>query len=169
MKTLDEDDEELLGETPKVSDPVPFHDGTQVPSTVKPKWELKKLTTRHKRIVQLKVAGLERTDIAKLAKCTPEYVSMLLGQPLVQEYLKIQHDMVDQDLRDLCGPAVNTLRSSLDSPDDKVALAAAQTVLRANGKFTQSDDTPKTTAEDVVAQIFQIVNSNVQVNISPKE
>jgi hypothetical protein len=148
-----------------------FHDGT-VASTVeptKPKWELKKLTTKHKRIVQAKVSGLQREDIAKLCNCTPEYVTMLMQQPLIQSLMKEHNSYIDQDLRDLTGSAVKVVRDMMDSPDDKVALTAATTVLRANGKLEPQGDGGKVTAEDVVAQLFAIHNSNVQINIQNKE
>lgn len=122
----------------------------------KPAWVLQKLTARHRRIVQLKVAGLAREDIARVAGVRPEYISMLLGQELVQAYLAEQHKALDEDLRDLMGPAVQTLRSTLTSPDDKVALASAQTVLKVNGKFSGADAPEGATAEDVVAALFNM-------------
>lgn len=152
-----------------------FQNGTVVvpetpPATVKPKWVLKKLTARHKRIVNLKIAGLQREDIARMVKCTPEYISMLLQQELVKSYMADRNADVDQDLKDLTKAAVDTLRSTVDSPDDKVALASAQTILRANGKLGGPPvDEEKLTAEDVVAKLFSISNSNVQINVAQKE
>jgi hypothetical protein len=173
-ESTDESDGEELG-----TEIVSFQIGTSeegrptrevVTAPTKPSWELKKLTTRHKRIVQLKLAGLERVDIARMVKCTPEYISMLLSQPLVKDYMTARQADIDADLRDLTGQAVNTLRSAMDSPDDKVALASAQTVLRANGKLGGPvEHEEKLTAEDVVAKLFSISNSNVQINLSQKE
>lgn len=150
-----------------------FQNGTQEVAPItpldKPKWELKKLTTKHKRIAQLKVAGLTRDDIAKLCLCTPEYVTMLMHQPLMKNLMDEHHEMINQDLRDLSGSAVNTMRTMMDSPDDKVALTAATTVLRANGKLNPADIDDRTTAEDVVAKLFAIHNSNVQINIDSQK
>jgi DNA-binding transcriptional MerR regulator len=149
--------EELPGNSPDVALPV-------VP--VKAGWVLQKLTTRHKRIVAAKAAGLSRSDIARLCNCTPEYVSMLLQQKLIQDYLTEQHIQIDQDMRDLMGPAVEAIRETLDSPDDKVRLSAAALVLKTNGKLGSSQgDDANLTAEDVVAKLFSIANSNVQINL----
>ena len=151
---------------------VPFHNGTQEVATVeeKPRWVLKKLTERHKRIAALKASGLSRTDIAQMCKCTPEYVTMLMDQPAIQALMQSHHRAIDQDLQDLTGAAVDTTRSMLASPDDKVKLSAAKLVLAANGKLSKGDDSGENvTAEDVVARIFAITNSNVQINVTPKE
>lgn len=136
------------------------------PTEDKPKWQLKKMTTRHRRIVQLKVAGLDRVDIAAQCKCTPEYISMLLSQDIVKAYLQTMYDDLDQDLKDLVGPAVNTMRTMLESPDDKVALTAATTVLRANGKLSPSDDGGGATAEDVVAKLFSMHGGTVNLQVN---
>jgi hypothetical protein len=135
----------------------------------KPKWILKRLTTKHRRIIELKVAGLCREDVGKTAGCTKEYVSMLLAQPLVIDYLRTMYDRLDEDLKHLVSPAIDTMRDMMNSPDDKVALTAATTVLRANGKLQLADEGEGLTAEDVVAKIFAISNSNVQVNILAKD
>jgi hypothetical protein len=139
------------------------------PVVTSTKWELKKLTTRHRRIVQLKAAGLDRVSIASMCKCTPEYISMLLAQPLVKEYLNEQHIAIDEDLRDLYAPAVNTIRTMMTSSNDKVALGAATVILKANGKLsTTNDDDSRVTAEDIITKIFSIANSNVQININER-
>ena len=140
-----------------------------VPEASKPAWVLKKLTARHKRICALKMSGLAREDIATTCQCTPEYISMLMKQPLIVEYMGGLMKDVDDDLKHLTGQAVDTVRTMMGSGDDKVALSAAQTVLKANGKLGgKSDEGEGATAEDVVAKLFAIHSSNVQINITPK-
>lgn len=146
-----------------------FQPGTPAPTPAKdtkPKWQLKKLTTKHKRIVALKVAGLSRADIAEACGCTPEYVTMLMNQPLVIAMVEQEQLALDQDLRDLTGEAVTAIRRTIRSGDDAVALRSAELVLKSQGKLTPNEVKPGETAEDFVSRIMQINNSQVQVNIN---
>lgn len=135
----------------------------------KPQWVLKKLTSKHRKIIQLKVAGLTRVDVGREAGCTPEYVSMLLRQDVAKAYLQTMYEDLDQDLKDLVAPAIDTVRELLGSGDDKVALAAANLALKANGKMERESIEDRPSAEDFVSKIFQFHNSNVQINLTQGE
>lgn len=52
------------------------------------KWEMKKLTPMHKQLCSLLAQGIDRQTIAQALDITPEYVSMLAKQPLVQKYIQ---------------------------------------------------------------------------------
>lgn len=134
----------------------------------KPKWKLKKLTAKHKRIAALKAQGLDRVSIGAACGCTPEYVTMLMEQPLIIDLMDKHERAIDRDLRDLTGAAVNVVRNKLNSGDDDVALRSATLVLKANGKLKEAPPAGES-AEDIVAGIFRIANSQVQINLNSKE
>lgn len=131
-------------------------------------WVLKKLTDKHKTIIALHVQNMKRIDIAEVAGCTPEYVSMIVAQPLAQAYLKQIEEYTDARLSALYGKSVDAIEKGLDAGDEEIALKAARLQLEATGKFGKTEKGNQT-AEDVVAQLLKhahtvILGQNVQVN-----
>ena len=130
-----------------------------------PRWVLKKLRQKHKTIVALHLQHMKREDIGRIAACTPEYVSMLLQQPLVQAYLRELEQYMDTRLRSLYSKSVDAIDDCLGSGDDKVKLAAARLQLEATNKLgnAQKDED---TAEDIVARILSGVTVQVHNEIN---
>lgn len=144
--------------------------GNPTLQTIRPtngKWELKKLSQKHKTIIALHVQNLTREEISQVAGCTPEYVSMIVAQPLAQQYLAELEKYMDSRLKALYGKSVDAIQQGLDSQDEEVALKAARLQLEATGKM-KKDDERGHSAEDVVAAILDratvIIGQNVQVN-----
>jgi hypothetical protein len=141
----------------------------QTISTSKPKWELQKLSQKHKTIVALHAQGVSRHDIGKVADCTPEYVSMIVAQPLAQKYLAELEQYLDSRVKSLYSRTVDVIAGGLDSDDEEVQLKAARLQLEVTGKL-KGDKKESQSAEDVVAAILQkatvIIGNNVQVNQS---
>ena len=138
------------------------------PEQLKQKWELKKLKGKHKTIVALHLQGLNRVDIGAIAECTPEYVSMVLKQPVAKEYMAEMNAYMDQRLEQSFGKAVEVIHETLDSDDEEIQLKAARLALEATGRLKGSEQKTRS-AEDVVAAILAnastiIVGQNVQVN-----
>lgn len=137
------------------------------PIKLKEGWVLKKLSQKHKHIVALHLQSVSRMDIGAICGCTPEYVSMLLRQPLVQAYLKETEAYMDERLRALQGKSIDAIESGLDSGDGELQLKAARLQLEATGKLKQVADKERS-AEDVVADILAratvVIGQNVQVN-----
>lgn len=131
----------------------------------KPAWVLKKLTRKHKTMIQMRHNGFEREDIAKVCGCVPQYITMLMKQEVAIEYERELIQETDSELKNLTRKAVRTVGAMMDSEKDEVALRAAETALRANGKLGAGTESESTSAEDVVAHLFSIHNSNIQVNI----
>jgi hypothetical protein len=136
-------------------------------ATSKPKWELKKLSQKHKTIVALHAQGVDRFEIAQVAECTPEYVSMIAAQPLAKQYLAELEQYMDSRMKTLYGRSVDAIANGLDSDNEEIALKAARLQLEATGKMkTERKDVQS--AEDVVAAILNratvIIGNNVQVN-----
>ena len=100
------------------------------PSVVssKPKFELKKLSNRHKQAAALLAQGVKREVIAAAIQCTPEYVTMLAGQALFQEYLEEMQKVADLRLRALFEKSVDVVADVLNTgtPDEKLRAARLQ-------------------------------------------
>lgn len=128
-----------------------------------PKFELKKLRQKHKSAVALLVQGMSREEVGKLVGFTPEYLSMLLQQPLVQTYLRELETYMDTRLRLLYGKSVDAIESGLADEDNEVKLKAARLQMEATGKMKPSSESDRT-AEDVVAAILARVDVNINVN-----
>jgi len=136
-------------------------------ATTKPTWELKKLSQKHKTIVALHAQGVDRFDIGQVADCTPEYVSMIVKQPLAKAYLAELEEYMDSRLKSLYGKTVDVISNGLDSGNEDVALKAARLQLESTGKL-KGEKKEAQSAEDVVAAILSratvIIGQNVQVN-----
>lgn len=141
---------------------------TITPGDLKPGWVLKKLSQKHKHIIALHLQGVSRFDIGSVCGCTPEYVSMVVKQPLAQEYLRQVEAHMDEQLRVAGIRGTEVLLEKLDSTDEEIQLKAARLALESQGKLKPSDSKQKS-AEDVVASLLAhattvIVGTNVQVN-----
>lgn len=129
-----------------------------------PKWELKSLSQKHKNIIALHAQSVSRTDIGQVCGCTPEYVSMIVAQPLAKEYLRELEQYMDSRLQTLYGKSVDVIQSGLAGNATDTQLKAARLQLEVTGKL-KGDRNENQTAEDVVAAIMARVTVNVQNNI----
>lgn len=134
---------------------------------IKAGFELKKLSQKHKTIIALHSQGVCRYDVGAIAGCTPEYVSMVVAQPLAKAYLQQLEEYMDSRLRSLYSKSVDAIDKGLENDDPDVALKAARLQMEAAGKLKPKESEAKT-AEDVVAAILSkanlIVAQNVQIN-----
>lgn len=133
-------------------------------------WELKKLSQKHKNIIALHLQGVSRADIGEFCGCTPEYVSMIIAQPIAKEYLRDVEKYLDARMQSLYGKTVDTIQAGLDGNATDTQLKAARLQLEATGKLKQDKDAAQT-AEDVVAALLKAaggvvaIGNNVQVNV----
>ena len=126
---------------------------------------LKRLSNKHKNMVALSRQGMSRDSVAEYCGCTPQYVTMILKQPLARAYIADLEVHLDTRLRGLYEKSVNVIADVLDNGKNADRLAAAQIQLEAIGKRKLDPSEGKQTAEDIVSAML-IQNSNVQVNIS---
>jgi hypothetical protein len=134
-------------------------------------WQLKKLSQKHKNIIALHAQNVKREDIGKTVGCTPEYVSMIMQQPLAREYMRDLEKYMDSRLEALYGRSVDVIQNGLDGDATDTQLKAARLQLEVTGKL-KPKDSDKQTAEDVVSALLKYASSggviaignNVQVN-----
>jgi len=137
-------------------------------------WELKKLSQKHKNIIALHVQCMKREDIGKIAGCTPEYVSMVVAQPLAKAYLRDLEKYMDSRLEALYGRSVDVIQDGLDGAATETQLKAARLQLEVTGKLKGDKDGAQS-AEDVVAALLKhaaggvvAIGGNVQVNVDSR-
>lgn len=115
-------------------------------------WQLKKLTERHKSVCALLAQGLNRGMVATMCGITPEYVTMLLKQPLCMEYIKGLSTVAGVQLESLFPKTVEVISDVLTSGNATEKLKA----VRLHGELTKrlgSGGLPPQT--DVAADRFE--------------
>lgn len=104
-----------------------------------PKWELKTLKARHKQIASLVAQGMMNKDVAPICGVTKEYVSALLRQPLIQEYIAEMSRIADTRLEAMTTKSVDTIGDILQNGTEKGRLQAARMQLEATRRIGRPD------------------------------
>jgi len=150
----------MESETPPPSLEVPAEPAA-LPGGGKPRVILKKLSNKHKHAIALVLQGLSREDVSDAVGFVPEYVTMLLQQPLAKEHIANVNRALDTQLEGLYGKSVEAIAKGLTHQDPDVALRAAKVQMQATGRL-EPQEGGKKTAEDVVSAILLGVNVNVR-------
>lgn len=92
------------------------------------KYDLKELQPKHKQICSMLAQGIGRETIASVVGITPEYVSMLAKQPLVQAYVRDMSVVANLQLEAMFSSAVTAIGDTLQNGNfsDKVKAARLQ-------------------------------------------
>lgn len=101
----------------------------------KRRWTLKKLSPLHKDMCALIAQGVKRGPVAEVCGITPEYVTMLLQQPLVLAHIKELNQYADVQLDASFGRVVEAIHEGLDSGSTKDKLQAARLQLEVTGRI----------------------------------
>lgn len=103
------------------------------------KWEMKKLKPMHKQVASLCAQGLKNVEIAEIVGITPEYVHMLLKQPLVKEYIADMCEVVGVRMEALFEKSVDVISETLTNGSEKGKLQAARLQLEATKRIGRPD------------------------------
>lgn len=103
------------------------------------KWELKKLSQKHKDICSLIAQGIGRGQIATLCGITPEYVTMLTKQPLCVAYIKDMSEFAGVQLEAMFGKTVEVIGQTLATGAPKEQMAAARLQLEVTKRIGRPD------------------------------
>ena len=126
-----------------------------------PRIILKKLSNRHKQAVSLVLQGMSREEAAEATGFDPAYITFLLQQPKVKDFIAHVNKAVGTQLEALYGKSVQAIAGGLNHSDPDVKLRAAKLQLQTTGRL-EPDGDEKKTAEDVV----QAILLGVQVNVN---
>ena len=104
------------------------------------KYEISKMWDVHHEIVRLAACGAKEVDIAAILNVTPAMVSYTLNSAIVKRQLALVRAARDVDsidiakrIHEIALVAVEKLALHVDSPDDKVSLAACRDILDRDG------------------------------------
>lgn len=98
------------------------------------KWQLKKLTPKHKDICAMIAQGIGRQQIAAVCKITPEYVTMLTKQPVCIAYIKEMNEFAGLQLEASFSQVVEVIQDVMKEGSGKEKLAAARLQLEVTGR-----------------------------------
>lgn len=90
------------------------------------KWEMKELKPMHKQLCSMLAQGIDRETIASVLEITPQYVSMLSKQPLVQSYIREMCQFANLQLEAQFVKSVEVIGDVLANGNDKDRLQAAR-------------------------------------------
>lgn len=98
-------------------------------------WELTELKPKHKQVCSLLAQGLDRETIARVVGYTPEYISMLGRQPLIQDYIKEMAQIADLQLEAMYTRSVTAIGETLENGSYKEKMTAARLQLEATKRI----------------------------------
>jgi hypothetical protein len=96
-------------------------------------WLLRKMTPRHQQICAFMAQGMKRGHIAQACGCTPEYVTMLAKQPLIQQYIRDMCATAGIQLEGQFSAVVDAVGETLQQGNYKEKMQAA----RLHGELTK--------------------------------
>ncbi len=130
---------------------------------------LKRLTNRHRAILNMHILGEKGIDIAAHFGVRGTLVSRIIHDPLGQEYLQMKLKMDDARFTALYGNAVDVIKDGM-APEETMnnRLRAANIYMERKDKLDERHGKKPDSAEDVIRRILDdptiIQNLNLQVN-----
>lgn len=125
-----------------------------------PGWQLKTLKGKHKDVCSLIAQGVSRKDVAKIAGVTPEYVTMLMKQPICQDYIRTITSAADQQLEAQYSAAVEAIGETLREGTHEDKIKAARLQMEATGRIGPKGPTtiPQPMNDRLVALAERLTN-----------
>lgn len=99
------------------------------------KWQLRSLKPWHIQLCSLLAQGLAQVEIASIMDCTPQYVSDLCKQPIIQEYVGSLSQVAALQLEAQFGKSVKAISDTLDKGSYKEKMAAARLQMEATKRI----------------------------------
>ena len=112
---------------------VPENFEDEWPGDVQQEWVLKTLKPKHLQICALLAQGLKNVEVAAVVGVTPEYVSMLLRQPLIKQEISRVSEIAGTRLEAMFTKVVDTIGDTLENGNNSEKLKAA----RLHGELTR--------------------------------
>ena len=102
-------------------------------------WELKELKPMHRQVASLLAQGAKRQEIAQLCDITPEYVTMLSKQPLVQAHIAEICAAAGIKMEAMFEKVVDVIGDTLINGSEAGKLKAARLQLEATKRIGRPD------------------------------
>lgn len=111
---------------------IPANVDDDFPADTQQEWVLKSLKPKHLQICALLAQGFKNIEVAKIVGVTPEYVSMLLRQPLIRQEISRVSEIAGARLELMFTKVVDTIGETLENGSASEKLKAA----RLHGELT---------------------------------
>lgn len=124
-------------------------------------WQLQTLKPIHKQVCALWAQGLQNVVIARTLGITPQYVHMLMKQPLCLEYVKRMSAIAGVQLEALTQKSVDVIANAMDNGTVSEQLKGARLQLEATKRIGSANApvAPPNGAEDrLLALSERLVN-----------
>ena len=102
-------------------------------------FELKTLKPMHMQVASLYAQGAKNVEIAAIVGITPEYVHVLINQPLVKAYIAEMCDVVGTRMEALFAKSVDVIAETLDKGSESGKLKAVRLQLEATKRIGRAD------------------------------
>ena len=103
------------------------------------RWELKKLKPVHQQVAALVAQGLTNVKIASMCGITPQYITMLMNQPLFRQYLQEKCEAVGVRMEALFEQSVEVIANTLQNGSEGGKLKAARLQLEATKRIGRGE------------------------------
>jgi hypothetical protein len=108
-----------------------------------PQWELSELKPKHLQVCSLLAQGFKNVDVAKMVGITPEYVSMLLRQPLIKSEIARIAEIAGTRLEALFEQSVDVIAEVMANGNHGDQLKAVRLQLEATKRIGRPDVNPR--------------------------
>lgn len=111
----------------------------------RPDWVMKKLKPVHTQICALLAQGMKNTVVASATGVTPQYITMLLSQPLIKEEISRLSDIAGTRLEGMFTKAVDVIGDAMETGTHSEKLKAARLhgeLTKRIGKYDLQNNTP---------------------------
>lgn len=123
-------------------DPTEEADLQALDAVEKTGWTLKKLNAKHMQALAYIAQGMQKKQAAAMVGFTPEYITMLLRQPLAIQYIGKLNETVAAQLEAMFGQTVHVIQEAMDKGTHNEKLKAARLQLEATKRIGRSDNLP---------------------------
>lgn len=114
-----------------------------------PQWQLQKLTPRHKQVAALVAQGMQYVKIASIVEMTPEYVSMLMRQPLMKAQVAELSEIAGTKIEALFEKSVDVIAEVLTTGSASDKLKAARLQMEATHRVGRPDPSARIVEDSV--------------------
>jgi hypothetical protein len=108
-------------------------------SLEQPKWEMKKLSPKHQQVGALVAQGMKYVEIGALVGYTPQYITMLMNQPLMRSYIAEKCAVAGTRLEALFDKSVEVIAETMEKGSESGKLKAARLQLEATKRIGRPD------------------------------
>ena len=126
-----------------LSDPCAPSDEPQDADEGRQGWLLATLKPKHKQICSMLAQGIPRGTIAAVIGCTPEYITMLSRQPLIQGYIKDMCQTAGLQLEAMFTESVQAIGDVLQNGSTKDKMQAARLQMEATKRIGAGSGLPR--------------------------